>query len=223
MSIVTAALLVAAIIVLVGMVPAAAIMFSPNRAARVKLAEAQPPVEKIQQLRHRHPEIQKRDRLDRHDSYIFQNLGLWMYGWGVILASSPNSNLSSLSYDTQQLLGVCLLLGTSFTLAGTLLGARIGPFTIAGRVSKELLSDLLGDDIRVPYALGWCGLLSTGVSLFVYAYSIWETASSRLLGTLGGGLSFMIGLSCAFLAVRFIVHSRRYIRERDRLLAEAAE
>jgi hypothetical protein len=199
------------------------VTFSPERAEAVRRAEAQPQavVEQIATLRILHPEMVKHDRLDRHDFYVFVNIGLWMYGWGVLLAPSPNSNLSTLSWDTQQLLGMCMIVGASLSLIGSALGLRIGPVRFARRVSDNLLSDLLGDDLRAPYVLGWCGLLSTAVSLWVYGFTIWQTASSRLLGTLGGGLSAMIGLACITLGVRFIARSHRYSHDRDELLAEA--
>lgn len=220
----SAVLIILAGVLLIGSMAVGVAFFSPDRARAVKLAEIAPQavMEQIGHLRVLHPELVKRDRLDRHDSYVFVNLGLWLYGWGVILASAPNSNLSSLSWDTQHLLGVCLLIGSSLTLIGSTLGLRLGRIRIARRVSDHLLSELLGDDLRIPYALGWCGLLSTGMSLWIYGYTVWDTASSRMLGTLGGGLSAMIGCSCVTLAVRFIARSHRYSADRDELLDEIA-
>jgi hypothetical protein len=222
LSAVVTALLVAGAVLLVVIPVVGAVAFSREGAENMRLAELQPDavVERIHRLHIRHPELIKADRLDRHDAYIWLNVGLWMYGLGVILAAAPNSNLSGLSWGTQNALGLCLLFGTTCTLTGTVLGARIGKLRILRRVSDNLLTELLGDDIRLPYSLGGSGMLSVSVAMWTYAETIIVTAHSRLLGTLGGGLSVAIGCMCLTLGVRFFARSRRYDRARDELIAE---
>lgn len=197
--------------------------FSPERARAVLVAESLPAFapEQIQQLRIRHPDIIRVDRLDRHDSYIWLLIGLWCYGWWAgFLSPVPQSNLSTQSIATQQVLAMSLIVGTTLALIGVVLGLRIGRWHIARFVSSNPLAGLLGADIRMPYALAWFGLLSAGVSMGVYAWTTWTAAPARLLGTLGGWLSMATCLMCLTLGARLLVRLRRYTVERDQLIAE---
>lgn len=217
-SIAAIAVLIVAAILLVGAPLLGAILFSSDRARRVKIAEGQTDVvvEQIQRLRIKHPEIGRRPRLDRHDSYVWLHVGLWLYGWGVILAPAPNSYLAALSWSTQQALGLCLLLGSTLALTGLMLGLRVGRWRIARRVHTNVVSTVLGDDIRLPYMLGWAGLLSIAVSMWFYAITIITFAYP-----LGSAISAAIGCMCLTLAYRFAGQIRRYSRDREHLVAEA--
>jgi hypothetical protein len=133
------------------------------------------------------------------------------------VAEAPYSNLSSVSQETQTALGMCLLAGSSMMLFGTTLGLRIGPVCIARRIHTHLLSPLLGDDIRVSYTLAWCGLLSTGAAMWFY---IANTPYQRLLGTLGGILSIVVGCMCVTLGPMFLMRAHHYNKTRSKLLDE---
>lgn len=160
-------------------------------------------------------------RLDRHDSYVWLMGGLLLYSIGAVLTAAPNSNLSALSYSTQIVLGLVLMFGTLMTLIGTAMGGKVFRWRFFNRVHNNLTSGLLGDDIRIPYILNWFGLLSIAVCMSFYAWTIIATSTSRLLGTLGGGLSLAIIGMCLTLGVRLILTIIRYIRVREDLLAEA--
>lgn len=197
--------------------------YSDERAQGVRAAEAQSQVmaEQMQHLRYRHPEIVKTSRLDRHDTYVWIHVGLWLYGWGVLLSPGPNSYLTTMNWGAQQSLGLCMLVGSTLGLIGTTLGLRVGRFRVAARVSKNLVSDLLGDDIRIPYALGGFGLLSLSVSMWFYAGAIFVASEDKVLGFLSGALSTCVGLMCITLGVRFVLRVRTYARSRNNLIAEA--
>jgi hypothetical protein len=87
-------------------------------------------------------------------------------------------------------------------------------------ITDNIMADQLGDDVRLPYTLGWLGLLSVAVSMCGWAWTIYNY--STLWGTFGGGLTFAIAGMCFTLIVKFIVKIRRYIRARDNLLAEVS-
>lgn len=197
--------------------------FRSERALSVRIAESGAPSvdQLLEQVVIYHPEIVKRHRLDRHQSYVWIHLGLWSYSWGVLLSATPNSNLAALSWGTQQALGLCLLVGSSLALVGLTLGAHIGGLRIAPRVSRNLMSPMLGDDVRLPYSLACAGLSAIFVSMGFYAYTVIAASPSKLLGTLGGGLSAAIGLMCVGLSAEFIARIRAYTRARELLLAEA--
>lgn len=215
----------ALLFVLAGPLLARLVLYSPDRARAIKIAEAQPPAVMTQLIRlYAPPELHRAERLDRHDAYVWQQCGLWCYSWGVILASAPNSNLSALSFGTQSSLGVCLMIGTTLTLFGSSLGLRLawfGDIVIARRITENMTSDMLGDDIRLPYALGWAGLLSSGVSMLFYAGTVFKEGHGRLVETLGGAVSAAAAGMCISLSIKFIRGARRYVRDRSALIVEA--
>lgn len=218
-----AALIALAMLLLVGGPVLGLVFFSSDRARSVKVAEdnEQAVATELSQVVIYHPEIIKRHRLDRHQSYVWIHVGLWLYGWGVLLSPAPSSNLSGLSWGTQQALGLCVLVGSTLALIGLVLGARVGRLRIAGKVSRNIMSPMLGDDIRLPYTLACTGLFSILISMGFYDYTLISTAPDKLLGTLGGGLSGAIGLMCISLGIEFIQRIRAYTRAYDKLLTEA--
>lgn len=160
-------------------------------------------------------------RLDRHDAYVWIHVGLWFLALGILLAPAPNTVLSTLSWDTQRMLGVCLLVGSSLALFGVLLGGRI-PFTkwrLAGQITRHEFHRELGDDIRAPYTFSWLGLISVGASMLVYAYAI--SLYSDIVGTLGGALTFALAGMCITLGARFFARVHGYNKRRDELITTA--
>lgn len=218
-----AALIALAMVLLVAGPVFGLVFFSSDRARSVKVAEENETAvaAELSQVVIYHPEIIRRHRLDRHQSYVWIHCGLWLYGWGVLLSPAPSSNLAALSWSTQQALGLCVLVGSTLALIGLALGARRGRWRIAGKVSRNIMSPMLGDDIRLPYTLACTGLFSILVSMGFYDYTLISTAPDKLLGTLGGGLSGAIGLMCIGLGVEFVLRIRSYTRAREKLLAEA--
>lgn len=186
-------------------------------AAATVLAETDTRAERLQQL-HLSPGVRPQ-RLDRHDAYIWLHMGLWLVGLGFVIAPAPNTALASLSWDAQKALGLCIVTGSTVALLGVCLGLRLpGGCRVVRSITNNMLSGLLGDDIRIPYTFGSLGLLSVGVSMCGYAWTIYQYAT--LVGTLAGGLTFAIGGMCLTMSIKFIVRIRRYIRRRDALLAE---
>lgn len=217
-----AALIMLAMLLLVAGPVLGLVFFSSDRARSVKDAEDAGADElQIEQVVIYHPEIIRRHRLDRHQSYVWIHVGLWLYGCGVLLSPSPSSNLAGLSWGTQQALGLCVLVGSTLALVGLSLGGRVGRLRIAPRVSRNIMSPMLGDDVRLPYTLAVTGLFSIFVSMGFYDWTIISTSPDKLLGTLGGGISGAIGLMCIGLSVEFIARIRAYMRAYDNLLTEA--
>lgn len=217
------ALIVLAMVLMVAGPALGLVFFSTDRARSVKFAEGseQAVAQQLSQVVIYHPEIVRRHRLDRHQSYVWIHVGLWLYGCGVLLSPAPSSNLAALSWGTQQALGLCVLVGSTLALAGITLGAQVGRRRIADRVSRNIMSPMLGDDIRPPYTLACTGLFSILISMGFYVQTLIASSPSKLLGTLGGGLSAAIGLMCITLSIEFIARIRSYTRARDKLLAEA--
>jgi hypothetical protein len=215
------ALIVLAMVILVGGPILGLAFYRSDRARSVKAAESTRPVEQPAVASTYRPQIVKRYRLDRHVAYVCLHAGLFMYGTGVLLSPAPNSNLADLSYELQQSLGLCLLVGSSMVLAGSALGARISRRRrIMASISDNPLAPMLGDDIRFPYTVASAGLLAIGVSMGFYITTLVGSAPSKVLGTLGGGVSVGIGMMCLILGPTFIWSIRNYNRARARLLTE---
>jgi hypothetical protein len=214
-----AVLIFVGVAILIGTIIAGAATFSPGLAAAVKVAEDDLPTDVETRIRLRHPEFIKAGRLDRHDAYVWLHIGLWLVGWGFVLAPAANTAITSLSWDAQKLLGLCLLNGSTVALAGISLGLPLpGRRRVLRRVADNLFADLLGDDIRIPYTFGALGLFSVGASMAGYGWTIYQY--STLIGTLGGGLTFAIGGMCITLSWKFIARIRIYVRHRDAAIAE---
>lgn len=211
--------------ILLGAIVVGTALFSPRRAAAAKISDtattAKPTRDQIVRLGIPPPVgIAHTLRLDRHPAYVWPHIGLLLVGVGVIMAPAPNSAVVALSWDAQKLLGVCMLTGSTIALIGSSLGLGMpGERYIFRGITDNVTSLQLGDDIRVPYALGCLGLLSVGVSMAGYAWTIYQY--STLVGALGGGLTFALMGMCLNLAGLFVARMRRYSHDRDRLLSEA--
>lgn len=220
------AMVIVALILLVAFPAVGLYLFSPLRARSLKhveyfrediLLQAH-----VQHLRLAHPEIIKTTRLDRHPAYLWLQVVLLAFGVAVIYVEAPYSTLGAEALGTRAALGGSLILGGAMSLSGTLLGARIGRWCLWPRVCSNVVSGTLGDDIRVPYVLGWWGALSTILSSVFYIYTVVELVGwLKFLITLGGITSFgVIGIN-AMMIPMFILRLRRYMTERQELIEEA--
>lgn len=216
-----------AIFILIGAPTIGLLTFRPWRARGVKHAELldgpQAVIAHIAYIRLRHPEIVLYSRLDRHPAYVWMSLSLLLFGLVVAFIEVPYSNLGSETLGTRATLATSLVLGSSASLAGTLLGKRIFGRCIGRFVCNHDTAAMLGDDVRVPYVLAWVGLASTAISMGFYGYTVIAAAGPyRLLTTLGGATSFaMVGM-CMTLIPSFVRRIRDFVQARDVVLAEAA-
>lgn len=198
------------------------IFYSPARAAAVRQAEQLAPLVTVQvaYLRMRHADM-ARDRLDRHVCYVWLHLIIGIYGFIVLFVRLPASNLGSAALGTKHALAWSLIVGAAFTLIGSILGThkriRIGRW-----VYQHLFCEILGDDIRVPYTFGWCGMLSTAMSMGFYIYTVGESAGyDRIITSLGGLTSIAVLGMCVIMVPQFVSRMTQYVQARDMLSEEA--
>lgn len=213
-----------ALVALVGFPIYGLLTYSEEKAAAIRRAEAhaQDVAAQVPYLRERHPEIVKRDRLDRNDFYVFVQAAMFVYGWVVLFVDVPYGNLGAGALGTQHSLGGSLVGGSAMCLVGSLLGTHVGGLCIGGPVCRNVWSVLLGDDVRVPYVLAWCGLTSSAGAMVLYGYTVAASAGPmRLATTFGGLLCIGIGLACLTSVPKFFRAGRRYIAERAVFEAEA--
>lgn len=199
--------------------------FSRQRAEHVRRTEdyADPIVHRVEHVRLALPEIVRITREDRHPAYLAVNAGLFIYGWVVIFVRVPYASAGAAADDHQYALGISLLIGTVLTLSGAVMGKRFGRWSIGPRkIADNVSSSTLGDDIRVPYVLGWWGLVSTLISIGFYAFTVTTTVGpERLVTSMGGLMALMTALMCVVMVPLFISRIRRYISQRASLIAEA--
>lgn len=216
---------VALMIFLVG--PALGLYFwNPERTRAVRhienFDEQQAVIAHIAYIRLRHPEIVKGERLDRHPAYLWGNLTMFAYGCVVAFVEVPYSNLGSETLGTRETLAGSLLLGSGAALIGSLMGKSFGGSAFASWVVDHDSAAMLGDDIRVPYVLAWCGLASTAISMGFYGYTVIATAGvPRLLTTLGGIAAVGFASMCMTLIPLFVSRIRNFVSARDVVRAEA--
>jgi hypothetical protein len=234
------AVLTVAMLLLVGAILAGLFTFTPERAQAIKLAEATETVVGVtSHLQVAHPISPLQTRLDRHDSYVWMNFALHLYGWVVVVFGPPYATLLSFTNSsTQDSLASSLVLGSGMCLAGSVMGSHLGRYCVVKAVCDNPYKPFLGDDIRWPYILGWAGCLITGFSMVVYGYTVVESSSSsiectictsrsdyvgwtRLLTSLGGITAIGVGCACVTLVPKFLLCARRYTARRDDLIASA--
>lgn len=217
-------MLVVGFAVLIGSIITGLLTFSPDRAKAVRAAEAQQQtmVEQMVRTHHYLPDFRcDGERLDRHPSYVWINMGLWLYGCSILFRTGPNPNLTVLSNGTQYGLRLCMLLGATFALVGASLGVKVLKWRIAPWIHNNFMAPLLGDDIRLPYGLACAGMVSTIGSMSIYVYALLLFDPPRLLTPLGGSLALGIIIMCLILITRMVTEILDYIRARERLITEA--
>jgi hypothetical protein len=140
------------------------------------------------------PEARREERrkFDRHDTYVWFHIGVWLVALGILLAGGPTSGaIAALSWDTQQMLGLCMLLGSGSAILGIVMGTRV--------FRRDTVERPL--DLRYPYAFGLGGLIGVGASMWAYFLAIF--LNSTVVGTLSGGLTLAFGAMSLTLGWRF--------------------
>jgi hypothetical protein len=163
------------------------------------------------------PEARREERrkFDHHEAYVYFHIGVLLVALGITLSGAPSTGaVAALSWNTQQLLGMCMLIGSLSAIIGMCTGLR----WFRQDTEEHPL------DLRYPYAWGVGGLVGVGVSMWAYFVAI--LLNSTVVGTLSGGLTLAFGAMSLHLSVRFTrqivvrtkmrsVLTRRAIRERD--------
>jgi hypothetical protein len=153
---------------------------------------------------------EERKKFDRHLTYVYFYVGVWIVGLGIVLNRSPvTSAVGALSDETQHLLGLCMFIGSLSGLSGICMGGRW--------FRHDTMQHPL--DVRYPYAFAVGGLAGTGVSMWAYFLII--LANSTAIGTLAGGLSLAFGMMSFHLGGRFIHQIVTRTRMRQQLTRQA--
>lgn len=229
MNIIAATLLILAAGALAGAITGAIFLYSSERGMSARLVDLDHlpivaprlpvliyPREESDYIRH---------RIDRHPAYVWMLIGLWLFSWTSVFVPYPDTgfmtNLSSVSDTTKASLATCLLVGSGLSLVGSVLGK--GHLKLYRSISKNIVSDFLGDDIRMPYVLGWAGQASIMVSMWFYAVSVAIDSPRRLFGTLGGMMSLVVGCVCTTMIIWFIIRIHRYVTAREQIIQRAID
>jgi hypothetical protein len=153
---------------------------------------------------------EERKKFDRHEAYVYFYVGVWLVALGITLSGAPASGvIAALSWETQQLLGMCMLIGSCSGLVGVTMGSRW--------FRRDTLTHPL--DVRYPYAFAIGGLAGTGVSMWAYFWVI--VTSSTVVGSLGGGLTLAFGAMSIHLGARFAHQIVVRTRMRNELTRQA--
>ena len=193
--------------------------FSPERAQAIRDGEAEQPVvmEEIRRIHIRSPDRFRHDRLDRHPFYVGTAFSALAYAICVFAGAPVTSNIAALDPNTKLTMSACFITGSTLILSGSSMGLRIGRWTIFKGIRDNITSSRLGDDIRLPYTFGCCGLFAISASTGIYAV----TSFGSTLGSLGGWLTGMICVVSLLVIAMLLVRFQRYTRARTTLIDEA--
>lgn len=210
----------AALSVLVGGPIWGALKFSRSGAEHVRHAEvrdAKTLQHHVVQVLRAHPEIVRTCREDRHPWYLLIHSGMLFYAICIFSGADLTNNVKSLGDAPRFTMGTCFLVGSVLVLSGAVLGTRWGRVWIMPSVHHHVTSEVLGDDIELPYRLGMAGMGATGTSSFIYA----ATSFGSTTGSLGGWLTAMAFTSCLVTIPWFYGRIRTFVRNDALLIAEA--
>lgn len=218
-SVIIGAILLIGPILLVGCIAYGVLGFNPERANAIRSAEAEQPIvmEEIRRIHIRSPDRFRHDRMDRHPFYVALHLAVWGYAWCIFAGAPVTSNLRSLSPPTKFTMAACFIIGATLVLTGALMGAHLGRWVIIRGVRENMTSSMLADDIRLPYTFACSGLFAIGASMTIYA----ATSFGSTAGSLGGWMTALSAVACAFMIPMFFTRIRRYGRARATLIAAA--
>lgn len=206
-------------IVLLGCIAYGLFGYDADTAQRIRAGESSPVVV-IEEVRHVHvsrPAKFKRDRIDRQWHYVGLSVAAWGYSWSVFSGAALTSNVSVLDGKTRFALAACFLVGSSLSLAGSLMGLRIGRFTVLRSIRDNMTSAMLHDDIRLPYAFGIAGCFSVTISTAIYA----STSFRSTTGSLGGWVTALWSAVDTAMLLWFWLRIYRYGKARDAVIATA--
>lgn len=192
--------------------------FSRHRAAHVIHAEGNRRVQvQVVESRFLHPEIIRVGREDRHPFFVTAILGVWCYAWCVLVGAELTSNVASLGVQTRYTMSTCFLVGASLCLVGASLGLKVRGRVIMDAVRNHLTSEVLGDDITLPYRLEIAGMSAIGISFVIYAWTSFQTT----YGSLGGWLTALLAVGCGVTSLWFNNRVRTFAKQDGVLIADA--
>lgn len=156
------------------------------------------------------------DRLDRHDTYIGMQISVWLAGWGIFLLPIGTGVIGQLAPDTQKLLSMAMIVGTTFSLLGAAAGrAPIGrpelritaPFRW---VLMHVQKDYEPLPLRYCYYIGAGGLLSTNIALAAFSWQLLNYGS--VIGSLTGLMTPILLITWTRKMVKLMRTARRMDR-----------
>lgn len=149
-------------------------------------------------------------RLDREETYVGMLFAIWFSGLGIYLLPIGTGAVGTLTPGTQQLLAVAMLIGTSISLLGTLLGPGnlkiTKPFRWA--FTRGRIKHYVPTPLRHCYRLGGSGLFSSSFSLLFFSWVLLQEGS--IIGSFTGFIS-------PILFICWTKKGRRLLREARRM------
>lgn len=197
-----------------------AVHFRPRLARNVKYAESitdRVVQQHVALVSIGHPEYAKTYRWDHHPFYVTPAIGVWCYAACVFGGAPLTSNVVAMGHTARYAMATCFLVGSTLILIGALMGTRIGRWIFMPKVRDHLTSEVLGDDVSLPYSLAMVGLGATMVSALIYS----STSFKSTTGSLGGWLTGALALACIITAPLLNLLRKRFEGNDSRLITEA--
>lgn len=208
--------------VLIGGPALGVVRFNRRVAEHVRAAEVQDRrafQQHVVQVVLAHPDIVRTCREDRHPWYLLTHVGVLAYAVSLFAGCQLTAPIAAMGNSTRITLGIGFMVGSALVLAGAALGAQIGRLTIMPSVHDHLTSDVIGDDIVLPYRIAMAGMSATATSALIYA----DVSFGDTISELGEYLTAAIVASCCITIPWFWSRVRTFSRNDALLIAEARE
>lgn len=155
--------------------------------------------------------------MDRDETYVGMLISIWFSGLGIYLLPIGTGTVGTLDPHTQKLLAIAMIIGTSISLLGTILGPGnlkiTAPFRwlfTRGRIKRYVPTPL-----RHCYRLGGSGLFSASFSLLFFSWVLFTTGS--IVGTFTGLISPILFICWTVKGNKLLREARRMDKDYKRI------
>ncbi len=142
-------------------------------------------------------------RLDHGRMYMSIMGGLLLWSLALLtIGPIPNSAVSELSDYVQDVLALCIFIGSFVCLSGCIIGTGFIPWVVKKLTLGKL--HLATSDVRLAYKFGLWGMPAIVGSIGTYVWAIAHDSGTFWIAALGGALGLAILIGTAWNALDFL-------------------
>lgn len=142
------------------------------------------------------------ERIDHGRMYMSIMAGLFLWSLALMTVGPvPDSAVSELSDYVQDILALCIFVGSTVCLSGCIIGSGLIPFTVRKLSFGKI--QLHKSDVRLAYKFGLWGMPAIIGSVGTYVWAIAHD-STFWVAALGGALGLAIMMGTLWNALDFV-------------------
>lgn len=156
-------------------------------------------------------------RMDREETYVGMLFSIWFSGLGIYLLPIGTGTVGTLEPGTQKLLAAAMLIGTTLSLFGSMLGPGAMRITAPLRwvLRRGRKHPFVPTPLRHCYRLGGAGLFSISFSLLFFSWVLIQAGS--IIGTFTGLISPILFICWTVKGNRLLREARRMDKDYKRI------